>query len=350
MEAEDIQKIAARTGYPEKDVALALRTAKDDVAEAEKLLAPTIGLIKGCYAAKTNRLNGGLIILVDIAQKKIKRTKAIATYDSEYGQIPLDMSWEQIERKIIDAEIKQNMVPAISQDLAGEMEYTLQENIEDTLALLTANRADELSTRLRRVVCTCLGDSDVDLVCVIEKISTLTLKLHDHEIKPESEEAAAPEGAAPAESKPAEPTEAEGRNLILKTDVILSPVVGTPVTSLNPGDFILVKITDTRPQAAYIANLLHASDGTKSLPIRVPIRKIDRSESQRLVITTEFGPGVFGRTVVQEGLKIKTAQEGEAAKIEGVKLPVYQILLIVGLAGFVLCLLLVVVYYFVVLL
>lgn len=349
MEAEDIKKIAARTGYPEKDVALALRAAKDDVAEAEKLLAPSICVIKGRYAAKTNRLNGGIAIIIDTVQKKIKRTKTLATYDSEFATLSMDQSWEQIERKIFDAEVKQNFVPAISHDLAGEMEFSLQENIADTVAVAGGGNSDDMGSKLRRIVCACLGDSDVDLICVIEKISPLALKIHDQEIKPDAADAPAdsPGQAAAAPAAQGETPAGDERNLILKTDIILSPVGGVPVTSLNPGDFIMVKITDTRPQATYIANLLHATDGTKTLPVRVPIKKIDRSESQRLMITTEFGPGVYGRTVVQEGLKIKTFHGEEPAKIEEAGLPAYQVFLIVALGGFILLLLMGVAYYFV---
>lgn len=348
MEAEDIKKIAEKTGYPEKDVALALRASKDDVAEAEKLLAPSVHIIKGCYSAKTNRLNGGIIVVVDTVQKKIGRTKSIASYDVTFADIALDQSWEQIEKSIVDAEIKQNFVPAISRDLTAEIGFALQETITDTITLVSNSRLDELGSRLRRIICACLGDSDVVVNCVVDQMSQLAMKIHDHEIK--VDDAAEPVTDAPAAdaatgSAGTASVFSPGRELILKTDVILSPVAGVPVTSLNPGDYILVRITDTNPQALYIANLLHAVDGAKTLPVRVPIRKIDRSESARLVITTEFGPGVFGRTVVQEGLKIKSADDGAAAKLAGVKLPVGQVLLIIFLGGLVLALLVVVVYY-----
>ena len=352
MDQDDIRKIAAKLGCPEKDVSLALQTAKEDIGDAEKLLAKTIHVVKGCYAAKTNRLNGGFVMVFDAAQKKILRVKALATYDSAFGDIPLNQPWEQIEKKVFDAEVTQNFVPAISHDLQGEMEFTLQDSISDALGLLAAQSSDDIGSRIRRIVCTCLGDSDVQVNCAIETISPLKLKIIDQEIKSEVEPPAA--GAAPADGATPSAGAAgipgmvgEDRNLVLKTDIILSPVAGIPVTTLNPGDYIMVKITDTRPQASYIANLLHAVDKNRAIPVRVPIRKIDRSESNRLIITTEFGPGVFGRTVVQEGLKIKATAEEAAPLDASSKLPSSQAFLIIIVAAFVLFLLMVVVYYFV---
>ncbi len=355
MEAEDIKKMAARLSCSESDVSLALKAAKSDVAEAEKLLLKNIHIVKGCYSAKTNRLHGGIIFMFDMADKKIRRARAIASYDSYLGAIPLNQPWNQIEEKIFDAELKQNVVPAISRDLAAEIEFSLQESLDDTAALITRANMDEIGTRLRRIVCQCLGDADVEMNCEMEKMTKLALKIHDKEISPDGADGTAvPAGAAAAGEGAAAGTgtatgmtgESTGISLILKTDVILSPVTGVPVTSINPGDLILLKITDQRPQAAYIANLLKANEGGRMLPVRVPVRKIDRSESNRLVITTEFGPGVFGRTVVQEGLKIKVVADDTPAA-EKVKLPVMQMILIFGTAFLVLVLLLFAVYNFI---
>lgn len=349
MEAEDIQKLAARMGKPEKDVGLALHVAKNDVAEAERLMASTVAVVKGCYSAKTNRMHGGILILFDTAARRIHRIRAISTYDADYGSLSLSMDWPGLEKKIFEAELKENFVPAISHDLAGEIEYLIQENMDEFIPLFNAGVSEELSGRLRRTVCTCLGDSDVDCAAVVEKITPLDLKIADHEVKPEDVAAeAAPAagegGAAPAAGSGAPPSFEDARNLVLKTDVVLSPVAGTAASTLNPGDFILVKITDTRPQANYISNLLHAVENGRPIPVRVPIRKIERSESQRLVITTEFGPGVVGKTVVQESLKLKTAMEA-GASLDSAKLPKGPIVLIVMAALVVLILMMVVVYY-----
>lgn len=349
MEAEDIQKIAARMGQSEKDVTLALREAKNDMAEAERLLASTIIIVKACYSAKTNRMNGGILVLSDVATKKIIRIRAIATYDADYANLPLAAPWPDLEKKIFDAEIKENFVPAISHDLVGEIEYNIQENADEFFPLLSGGSTDEIATRLRRIICTCLGDSDVECSAILDKISTLTLKILDHEIKEDAAAAAAPaaEGAsAPAEGGLPAATPSiisEDRSLVLKTDVVLSPVVGTAASTLNPGDFILVKITDNRPQANYICNLLHAVENGRPVPVRVPIRRIERSESQRLIITTEFGPGVLGRTVVQENLKLKVTQEAGGAS--SVSVPKGPIVLIVLAALVVLGLLMVAVYF-----
>src|SRR3989338_940819 len=107
-----MQKLAAKTGQSEKDVALALKAAKDDAAEAERLLQPSIFIVKGRYAAPTNRLNGGTTI---------------------FSALSMDASWEDIEKKVVDAEIKQNFVPAISHDLAAEMEFSLNDTIDEVL-------------------------------------------------------------------------------------------------------------------------------------------------------------------------------------------------------------------------
>lgn len=350
MEQEDIRKIAARLGATEQDVATALKVAREDIGEAEKLLEKSIKIVKGCYSAKTNRLNGGFVIIVDVPQKKLRRLKTLATYDSAFADIPLGQSWDQIEKKIFDAEVTQNFVPAISHDLQGELEISLQESIDDALTLLASGASDDMGSRIRRIVCTCLGDSDVHVTCAIETLTPLMLKIQDQEVKPEDVADQKPADGAPEAAQAGSPLAGltgEDRSLVLKTDVLLSPVSGVSVTSLNPGDYIMLKITDTRPQASYIANLLHAVDKGRAVPIRVPIRKIDRSESNRLVITTEFGPGVYGRTVVQEGLKIKATAEDLPTDAPTSKLPPVQAILIIILASVVLFLLLAVVYYFV---
>lgn len=323
MEADDIQRMADRLRVAPSDMALALQAANNDISEAEKMVQPDLCVLKGCYAAKTNRLNGGIVVIIDTSRSKIHRSRVIASYDEQYASIPLDTPWGELEKKIFDAEAKQNIVPAISRDLAAEIEHNLQEDMDGSIRIMTSGSIEELSSRIRRVICGCLGDSDVDIRCAVETLSMLALKVNDHEITPAAPAAPAGEGAAVPEDK----------HIYLKTDVILSPVSGTPVSALNPGDFILVKIMDNRPQANYIANLLHATDGKRMIPVRVPIRKIERTESQRLVVITEFGPGVFGRTVVQESLKIKVTPEDATTAIpRGARIPMKHIFLIGGIA------------------
>lgn len=312
MEAELVNELARKTGADPKHAQAALVIAGEDPQEAERLLSKDICAIKGTYCASTNKIYGGFIALLDTSSRSLIRSRIIASYDTAVGNIPLTYSWNDMEQEVFKAEMRHNFIPPMTSDLKGEFIASIEDNLNAYLSCALGADSSGLGDLIRKIVKETLGDQDVQVTASVETLSRAEMKLIDKEVDMTDLDGVADAGAAPAAGaagaeggEAGAEGDAQKRQVTLKTDIILSPVTGVAANMLNPGDYIMVKIVDNRPQATYIANLLHGIENGRPVAIKAPIKKIERSGSDRLLITTEFGPGVFGRTVLTAGVKIQ---------------------------------------------
>ncbi len=93
--------------------------------------------------------------------------------------------------------------------------------------------------------------------------------------------------------------------ITLRIEPVLDSQYGIFPKELRKGDQILVKIEDSRDIAQYLSALLGGKRGHQSFPLPTPIEEIRMEEEQRYVLTTRFGPGVLGETVLSGNLKVR---------------------------------------------
>ena len=89
---------------------------------------------------------------------------------------------------------------------------------------------------------------------------------------------------------------------------VLSPIDGTPISSLKIGDEITVKVLDTDE----ISRCFLKGDGI----INAKITSIKPLENERNLITVEIGPGFLGNFVIKSDVKIKKSSTSETYQPE----------------------------------
>lgn len=100
----------------------------------------------------------------------------------------------------------------------------------------------------------------------------------------------------------------------LKCSPIISAVKGTRAEDLEVGDEILVRIVDRREIGRYLADLIstEASQITPGM-----IEDIHFNEgSNRYTFIIEFGPNIYGKLLIDSGVKLATAKDLKREKKE----------------------------------
>jgi hypothetical protein len=116
------------------------------------------------------------------------------------------------------------------------------------------------------------------------------------------------------------------------------------VKELKEGQRVVLKIVDETPFGKYIATLLGARSGERTVPIIAPVKGVEEVEPVFVKVTTALGPGIVGEAVESEDVKALLAPEAvEPLELEEEEKPsprVPPILLYLGIILLLLILLL----------
>lgn len=335
----------------ESEAQAALAATRGQTEEAVRLLRRSVFAIKGRFKSDLRKVYGIFIVFINAETETVLRSHVVLSKEGWIYNIDLNQGVMELEDYIYHTEFRIETIPTLTKDLNDHFKEKLRfDLLKAILAAIVAEKPGEIVEMLRVMIASQLADRELDIVIKTEKISRVRFEKLEKNQPKEAPAAAAPaEGEAPAEGAGAGPGGAEGeakeKVLILKTDVVLAPTNGTRVVDLKLGDKIYLKIIDNSPQGRYIANLLKG-DSPTPVPVLVPIEELTHTDSGRCSIITKFGPGVFGRAVVSEGLMIKVEGTGEREN-EPAPLPSDNLLPLVLGGGLLLLVLLFIIYFFV---
>ena len=122
---------------------------------------------------------------------------------------------------------------------------------------------------------------------------------------------------------------------LIKCDFILAPAKGKTVKELKVGDIIYVKIIDEKPEARKIVSFLKQKYNGKLPELRLPILKIEESESERLAIYVQLTEKMQGVIVANQEVKIKVYDPAEELSqnmvLDSKRYFIYIIIILIGL-------------------
>lgn len=101
--------------------------------------------------------------------------------------------------------------------------------------------------------------------------------------------------------------------LTLRIEPILSPLGGKDIEKIQPGDEILVKVSDTREIVPSIIKLLDRG-GDNNYAYGKVIYSLRSEETQNTMALLEFGPGIFGRFTIGGSVRLQTREPKEVEK------------------------------------
>ncbi|HNW94277.1 MAG TPA: DUF4899 domain-containing protein [bacterium] len=296
--------MTTRMQCTELEAQAALLATDNDTDRAIALLRRSIFGIKAKFRSELRKVCGVIYVFVDAEREAVERVHAVVTNEAWLYNTDLNQPVMEFEDYIINTEFRIKTVTNLMRDVNDRLKERLKfDTLKRFVAAMVAENQNQLVEILRTIISGELADRELDFMVKVEKINRVKFDKMEKAVKqvPPAGEAAAEEGEAAA--APAD--EAKEKVLILKTDIILSPISGRAIRKLKIGDKIYVKIIDNSPQGRYIANLLKGNAPLPQ-PVLVPIKEMTRTESDRCSIITQFGPGVFGRVVVNTEAKIKS--------------------------------------------
>ena len=303
MNETHVADLVARMQCTESEARAALHATKDELDRATALLRRSIFGVKAKFRSELRKVCGILYIYIDAEREAVERLHAVVTQEPWLYNTDLAQPVMEFEDYIINTEFRIKTVTNLMRDINSRLKERLKfDALKRFTAAIVAEEPQQLVDILRAILSGELADRELDLLVKFEKISRVKFEKMEKALE---QQTAAEDKAAAAAAAPAEEDEGKEKVLILKTDIVLSPISGRPVRELKIGDKIYVKITDNSPQGRYIANLLRGEQVMPQL-ILVPIKEMTRTESDRCSLITQFGPGVFGRVVVNTEAKIKT--------------------------------------------
>jgi len=319
-----ISELAAKMHCTEKEVEAALYATQGEKAGAVRLLRRSIFSIKGKFQSDLRKVYGAIILFIDAEAETLLRSHVVLTRESWLYNIDLTQEVMGLEDYIYNAEFRINTIPSLIKDVNEHFRDKLRfEKLKSIIAEVVSGNLTNTTTLLRQLIASQVADREIDIVLQAEKLNRVRFEKLQKSMPTEKKTGGAPAAAGDADGATdgtaTAPAEEEKESiLILKTDIILAALHGKPISELTIGEKIYVKIIDNSPQGRYIANLLKG-EAARPEPVLVPIEEITRTDSGRCSIITKFGPGVFGRVVVNSELKIKVEDSeasGEFARSE----------------------------------
>lgn len=315
------------TGVDEKLAEMLVKFTGGDVDGAKKIIQSMpkdYMALKIRYMGHKTHRYGAILLVLNMRQNSIEDIYAIVDNKLAASQLDALLPFEDFKLAIINY-LK-------GKDVNLEMMGRLREAINTTeikdqifSKLLKDNKFDleQLKVVFSELIFKILTESNSAVKIEQEEVDLF--RIHRNvEKKPEGvvSEDELPDTKSDGSSDPDKDIKEEVhiRNIslvLLKTEPVLSPIKGTPLTEFQEGDEIMVKIIDEREIGDYLANLLGGKKDNSIIPIPATIKEIKHQEdTDNLMVLVQFGPGIAGKMYVPAEIKVETPYTEELSKMD----------------------------------
>lgn len=317
-----VNRLMEETGCDRTLAVFLLTFTGGDLEGAKTILesvSKDIYVLKGKFkGTERTNLYGLFLVFFDIKREKMMSVEALVSKDERIQMVDVHQSWDSMIQLIRLGMSDKNTLPALSRDLRNALmdSFGLEENKKNYFPFIQVKNLAKIESYISPFITQVISDSSVFLDLSIEEITPFQyyksesaewnlVRAQTAEQSSESREAA--EEIAPSGFLEGEPL------ITLKIEPVLDPVHGKPVSELEPGEEIWVKIIDERDVGKYLAGLLGGRDEITGLPkpIFVPVESIERTEAGNAHLTIRFGPGIMGEALVPEDVKVRVGAVAE---------------------------------------
>ncbi len=264
-------------------------------------------IVKGRFRGTNTNTYGVFIIFINIAQKMLENVFVAASHFSSIYDNSPEMRWDTFEEKITTMKWKGELSTNISHDLELLMGNALKpDSIEEIIDAIKINDTGKIEHFLMGIVSKGLMDKSTDVEVKVEKVShSDIIKAKDERARREKEEREAKQREELRKAEE-ERFKVEEGAVILDISPVIAPVSGIPIYEAQPGDAIMVKIDASTDRGNYFIDLLNArSTEGDVLPVKAIIKDVFMNALGEYELLTEIGPGIYGRTIIEEKIKIK---------------------------------------------
>lgn len=341
---------------------LAIFYTRGDKEKAKDMVS---GIYKDLYAVKTtfsaSTNFGAYLMFFSIPYCTLIGSYVIVSSSYEIDEIKSSLKWTEFEREIdkqlkkgkSDYELGRKLKDALN--LSFTIQMTADQRSVDLRRLIEANDQIAINRLMSNFIQDKLGYQLITINVDYENISSLDMEMYSmssrkvtqddiKKVKDEIREREKPK----IEIKTEEEDELKGKDvkLILEGEVILAPIKGKDISTLDVGDRIKINLDSYNPKAVSVARAFkcYNEEEGRLLPVPARIMAKDRLPEGGFKILALIAKGIYVKIIeLEEGIKVAMDLTGElnggadeeespGGKIQMILIYVIAVLIIVGLA------------------
>lgn len=314
MNNSKIQQLVSETGCDEQLAKLLLIFTGGDIEASKKIINSIdkdIFIIKGKFVCNNILKFGIFLVFYNKKSGKIERSEFFISNNKNILNININSRWNEI------IENTKEIIQNISED---ESEEEINNHFRDELSKVefvdflekVSKNYDKNKNLLIKAFSNIVSNltADVNISVKVEKeeidIFEFGKGIKDldelNKIENEYDEDKENESEIHSDTK----IGSEYQLITLECEPQYAPINGFSISNFLPGDSIKVKIIDDSDIGNYIAKLLHGidEDGNK-VPLSATITNIEKLDEELLKIMVEFGPGIYGKLIVGNDVKVE---------------------------------------------
>ncbi len=171
---------------------------------------------------------------------------------------------------------------------------------------MNQNNINKIDHTITNILIKGLIDKSVDVQVKFQKISHRDIiNTKDERARKEKEEKEIQQRDAVRKAEE-ERFKVEDGAVTLPVNLVLAPVSGIPVYDVKTNDQIMVKIEASSEKGNYFIDLLNARSPEGSImPVKGMVKEIAMNALGEFELLVEIGPGIYGKTIESEQVKVK---------------------------------------------
>lgn len=299
---EKVELLVSLSGVSQREAQLLLKASGEDLERAKALVgefARRFVALRGVVdSRRAGRLYGGFFVLFEGKSGEVLSLEVFTALGERRG-LYLDVDWEAFRRSLLelsqraggDFVARGNLLKALTSHLTPSVANRIYHQVlEGKLSEAEAELASAISDAFREEVSVSVR---ADLLNRVE--------LGSSSLAPELPSLFAPREGEREEGEREEGVEFRVEGMMISCEPVVDPVSGVPVSDLQIGDPVYVRISDVTPMGSYVAMAL------KKLGIPPVFRLSAKEElpSGDYLLTFAIAREVFGRGKAKGDMKVK---------------------------------------------
>ncbi|MBU1076009.1 MAG: hypothetical protein KKH98_01865 [Spirochaetes bacterium] len=264
-------------------------------------------LLKGRFKGADSNTFGLFIMYLSINIKAVDNVLVAASHFSSLYDTSPTIPWDAFEEKITQLKWKGEISVNTSHDLqlllTNSIKQDMAEEIIDAIGKQQNNKIDHT---LSNILIKGLIDKNVKLEFSAEKVTQRDMiQVKDERARREKDEKEAKEREAVRKAE-TQKYKVEDGAVTLPVNLVLAPVSGIPIYDIKAGDLIMVKIDGATERGNYFIDLLNARTPEGEVTaVKGSVKEISMNALGEFELLVEIGPGIYGKSLESEQVKIK---------------------------------------------
>ncbi len=272
------------------------------MSDKDKTESKVFKSIKGKYKSNKQGVYGLFLIFLDEEDKKVKKASVLATSSSPVYEMPVSSHWTSIDQKIMDMKWKGQQISQTSANLEWVIDNTLKEEhvFDDILDVFNAKNKAGTEQKILEMFRRFINDSNIDFEVEFEMITSQAFE--NYEKTRTTKKEVKKHEAISHDVTLNVPSDA----ILIDVFLVISPLLGIPIQELKVGEWIMVRVDDTKPKGRnFLTSINPEHTQGQSVPIPALIHQIEHHPDDSHTIIIKLGENVYGKIFETERVKVR---------------------------------------------